>query len=892
MLETKQSVAQTVCDNNRLETQEWLAALEGLVHFADLERAAFVMQCLVAMADRLCVLDTMTLAGSFTNTCDDNVPGLPKWTAADQAASNWVRWHAMAMVVRTNRTASELGGHIATYASQAYLMDVGMHYFFKGRNSQHKEDLIFYQGHASPGIYARALLEGRLTADQIMHFRQETEGKGVSSYPHPWLMPSFWQFPTVSMGIGPLCAVYQARFMKYMQDRGLIADQNRKVWAFCGDGEMDEPESTSGIALAAREKLDNLIFVINCNLQRLDGPVRGNDNIIAELESRFRGAGWRVIKVLWNSAWDALFAQDKHGLLARTLAALPDGEYQNLATKGSAYWREQFFAQHPDLEAMIANWSDAQLRQLGFGGHDPQKIIAAYHAAVHTKGRPVLILPKTVKGYGMGPLGEAANPTHQQKKLPGEDLVGFVKRFNLPITAEQAADAALVMPEEGDAGLQRIRAVRAPLGGEIPQRDGRCAPLKIPALSSFSALLEGTGKREISTTMAFVRLLGVLLRDANIKDRVVPILADESRTFGMEGLFRQIGIYSPQGQRYEPIDRQQMMYYKESKTGQLLQEGINEAGAIASWMAAASSYSCHGEAMIPFYIYYSMFGIQRVGDFMWAAGDQRCRGFLLGATSGRTTLAGEGLQHNDGHSQLWTNNIPNCISYDPTYAYELAVIMQHGMQEMYVDQKDVYYYITLTNDNIAHPAMPEGVEEGIIRGMYRLQAATIPSDQPVSLLGCGAILPEVVKAAAMLADRYQVAAEVWSVPSFNLLRRDAQAWQRRCLLSPEDDHGQSYIAECLGQSTAPVIAATDYVKLFAEQVSPFISRPYEVLGTDGFSRSDTRAKLRQHFEVNSAYVVYATLVSLARTGDVAWSVVRQAQQDLNIQVEKTDPMFT
>lgn len=866
------------------EQKEWLDALISLAYYAP-EAAPVIMQALLVEADRQGILAKATLAGSFSNTVAEGEHD-PVWTEADQIASNWVRWNAMAMVVRTNREFSELGGHIATYASQAIITDVGMHYFFKGRNQSHKEDLIFYQGHASPGIYARAFLEGRLTHEQLTNFRQEVDGKGISSYPHPWLMPNFWQFPTVSMGLGPLCAIYQARLMKYLINRGLLKDQGRKVWVFCGDGEMDEPESTSGLTLAGREKLDNLIMIINCNLQRLDGPVRSNENIINELASVFRAAGWRVIKVLWDSAWDKLFSQDKYGILGQALADIPDGEYQNLATKGSKYWRNSFFSKSPELQAMIKGWSDKDLAELGFGGHDPKKMIAAYQAAVNTKGQPVVILPKTIKGYGMGAEGEATNPTHQKKKLSAQDLQTFVKRFNLPIDDEVAANAELVMPDDNDQGLQKIRSCRESLGGAIPQRHNGSEQLIIPELAYFQALLDDSGEREISTTMVFVRFLNLLLRDKNLKERVVPILADESRTFGMEGLFRQIGIYSPFGQRYEPIDRAQMMYYKESKTGQLLQEGLNEAGSIASWMAAASSYSSHDVALIPFYIFYSMFGVQRIGDFMWAAGDQRCRGFLLGATSGKTTLAGEGLQHDDGHSQLWVGSIPNCISYDPTYSFELAVIMQDGLRRMYAENQDVYYYITVTNDNISHPAMPKGVEADIIKGMYLLQ----PSKQiDISLLGSGAILPEVVKAAAILQE-YDIHAEIWSVPSFNEVRRDAQKWQRRCLLQPEAKHELPHVKQCLDGHDAPVLAATDYVKILADQLSPYIDRPYEVLGTDGFGRSGTRAQLRRHFEVDAAHIGYAALVMLARAGKCEWSTVHKFRDEYAIDTQARDPL--
>lgn len=867
------------------EQKEWLDALISLAFYAPKKLGSEIVKSLIVTADSLNLLDEAEFSGAFVNSVTAEASD-PVWQEDDQIASNWVRWNAMAMVVRTNRAKSELGGHIATYASQAFITDVGMHYFFKARNEQQKEDLIFYQGHASPGIYARAFLEGRLTKTQLENFRQEVDSEGVSSYPHPWLMPNFWQFPTVSMGLGPLCAIYQARLMKYLVNRKLMPEQNRKVWVFCGDGEMDEPESTSGLTLAGREKLDNLIMVVNCNLQRLDGPVRSNDNIINELAAVFRAAGWRVIKVLWNSAWDKLFANDTYGILAQKLADIPDGEYQNLATKGGRYWRENFFNSSPELKSLIKAMSDSELDQLGFGGHDPQKVIAAYRAAVSTKGKPVVILPKTIKGYGMGAEGEATNPTHQKKKLSDDDLKRFVKRFKLPISDQDAANAEIIMPESSDPGLQRLRACRNSLGGCLPARHNGTEKLKAPSLEFFQPLLESSGDREISTTMAFVRFLNLVLRDKDLKDRIVPILADESRTFGMEGLFRQIGIYAPFGQRYEPIDRDQMMYYKESKTGQLLQEGLNEAGSIASWMAAASSYSCHDVTLIPFYIFYSMFGVQRVGDFMWAAGDQRCRGFLLGATSGRTTLAGEGLQHNDGHSQLWVGSIPNCLSYDPTYAYELAVIMRDGIQKMYYEHQDVYYYITVTNDNIIHPSMPEGVEQDIIKGMYCLQ----PSNNfDISLMGCGAILPEVVKASDMLRE-HGVNAEVWSVPSFNEVRRDAQKWQRKCLLQPEKSHELPHIKKCLGNSEAPVLAATDYVKLLADQLSPYIDRPYEVLGTDGFSRSGTRAQLRRHFEVDAAHITYAALVMLARREKVSWQQVAACKEKLGINEDLADPL--
>lgn len=892
IIENLLSTVPGIGDTDPDETREWLVALASVVKHVGPERAEFLLQALTARASEAELGGVTPSDTAYLDTLSpEQSADMPDEEELLEKLLALLRWNAAAMVIRAGKKAPELGGHIATYASIATLYEVGFNYFFHAKDANHPGDFIFIQGHSSPGIYARAFLEGRISESQVANFRQEVEVDGLSSYPHPWLMPDFWQFPTVSMGLGALQAIYQARFLKYLGNRGLIDNKDRKVWVFCGDGEMDEPESVGALTLPAREGLDNLIFVINCNLQRLDGPVRGNGKVIQEFESLFRGAGWRVIKVLWGSKWDALLQKDKTGLLAKRMQECLDGEYQNYVVRGGAYFREHFFGKYPALLELVADMSDDELNALqrNRGGHDPKKIYAAYAAARQTKGRPTLILAKSIKGYGMGKAGEALNVAHQQKKMSAEDLAYLCAQFNIPIPDKKIAEVPFYRPEENSPEIQYLQKNRQALGGYLPSRTSEVEPLVIPELSAFENQLTGSGEREISTTMAFVRILGALLKDKNIKERVVPIVPDESRTFGMEGLFRQIGIYSPLGQQYSPEDQQQVMYYKESKTGQLLQEGINEAGAFSSWMAAATSYANSQLTMIPFYIYYSMFGFQRIGDFAWAAGDMRARGFLLGATAGRTTLAGEGLQHQDGHSHIMSSLVPNCVSYDPTYHYELAVIIQDGLRRMYADQEDVYYYITLMNENYTHPAMPEGVEEGIIKGMYLLRSSPLKKAKAqVQLLSCGTILRETLAAAEMLEADYGVAADVWSVTSFTELRREALAIERDNYLGKKPR--VSYVEQCLANAKGPVIAATDYVRLFADQIRAYVKQDYYVLGTDGFGRSDTRAQLRHFFEVNARYIAYQAIHALIESGELPKEKRKDAMKRYQINPKKPDPV--
>ena len=794
----------------------------------------------------------------------------------------------MAMVVQANRISTELGGHISSFASSATLFDVGFNHFFRAPTKERDGDLIFFQGHSAPGVYARAYLEGRLSEDQLYSFRQEVDGNGLSSYPHPWLMPGFWQFPTVSMGLGPLMAIYQARFMKYLQDRGALNTDERKVWAFCGDGEMDEPEALGAISLAGRERLDNLVFVINCNLQRLDGPVRGNGKIIQELEAVYRGAGWNVIKVVWGGYWDPLFARDKNGILLKRMEECVDGDYQAYKAKGGAYTREHFFGKYPELEEMVANMTDEDIWRLNRGGHDPHKVYAAYADAVAHKGQPTVILAKTVKGYGMGVAGEGQNITHSQKKMGEAALKAFRDRFNIPISDDQIGAAPFYKPPADSEEMKYMHERRQELGGYLPQRRTEVEPMDVPPLEDFKAMLEGSGDREQSTTMAFVRLLNMLIRDKKIGKQIVPIVPDEARTFGMEGMFRQLGIYSSVGQLYEPVDADQVMFYREDKRGQILQEGINEAGAMSSWIAAATSYSNHGISMIPFYIYYSMFGFQRVGDLAWAAGDMQARGFLIGGTAGRTTLAGEGLQHQDGHSHLLAATIPNCVSYDPAFAYELTVIVQDGIRRMYQAQENIFYYLTVMNENYPQPAMPEGVEEGIVRGIYCLQKGGRRKHR-VQLLGSGTILREVIAAADLLDKDFHVSADVWSVTSFNELKRDGQDVERWNMLHPEEEPRSSYVADQMAGHKGPVIAATDYIRSYAEQIRPYLQGSYSVLGTDGFGRSDMRSQLRKFFEVNRYYVAVAALKALADEGEIKQDAVTKAMKKYKIDPDKPNP---
>jgi pyruvate dehydrogenase E1 component len=792
-------------------------------------------------------------------------------------------------VVQANRTNSEYGGHIATYASAATLYEVGFNHFWRARSADHPGDMIFMQGHSSPGIYARAYLEGRLSEDQLQRFRQEVRGGGLSSYPHPWLMPDFWQFPTVSMGLGPMMAIFQARFLRYLEHRGIVPASDRKVWAFLGDGEMDEPESMGALTMPVREKLDNLIFVINCNLQRLDGPVRGNGKIIQELEAAFLGAGWNVIKVLWGGRWDPLLERDQKGFLKRVMEECVDGEYQNFKSKGGAYTREHFFGKYPELKEMVANMSDEEIWRLNRGGHDPQKVYAAYASAVSHVGAPTVILAKTVKGFGMGKAGEGLNSTHQQKKLSDDNLKEVRDRFNIQITDEEIAGLSFRKPAKESEEMRYLQERRAALGGYLPARNSMAPPLVVPALESFSSLLEGTGDREISTTMALVRMLTALVKDKNIGKHVVPIVPDEARTFGMEGMFRQVGIYSSVGQLYTPQDADQLMFYREDKQGQILEEGINEAGSMCSWIAAATAYSNHGVSMVPFFIYYSMFGFQRVGDFIWAAGDSQARGFLIGGTAGRTTLAGEGLQHQDGHSQLVATTVPNCVAYDPAYAYELAVIVQDGLRRMYQEQESVFYYITCMNENYAHPAMPKDSAQGILSGMYLLQTGGRGKVR-VTLFGAGTILREVRAAAELLEKSFGVPADVYSVTSFSELRKNALAIERWNMLHPSEPRKQNFVQQTLADREGPFIAATDYMKTVADQIRQWVPGPYTALGTDGFGRSDSRAELRRFFEVDRHYVVVAALKALSDEGKIDKQTVSKAMQTYGIDPEKANPV--
>jgi pyruvate dehydrogenase E1 component len=883
---------QDIPDADPQETQEWLEALDGVLKYEGAQRAHYLLEQLVEKARRSGAYFPFSLNTAYCNTIppaqEERSPGNHELENRIRA---YVRWNALAMVVRANKH-TNVGGHIASFASAATLYDVGYNHFWRAPSEKFGGDLVFVQGHSGPGVYARAFMLGRLTEEQMDNFRQEVDGKGLSSYPHPWLMPDFWQFPTVSMGLGPLMAIYQARFMRYMKDRGIIEPQGRKVWAFMGDGEMDEPESLGAISLAGREKLDNLIFVINCNLQRLDGPVRGNGKIIQELEADFRGAGWNVIKVIWGGYWDPLFLRDTKGILLKRMEEAVDGEYQTFKSKDGAFVRKYFFGKYPELLEMVATMSDDDIWRLNRGGHDPHKIYAAYAAAMKHQGQPTVILAKTIKGYGMGEAGESQNITHQQKKMGTSSIKAFRDRFAIPVPDDKLEEVPYVTFKEGSPELNYMRERRMALGGYLPARRRKAAPLEVPPLSAFEALLKASGAgRELSTTMAFVRILTTLVRDKKIGKYVVPIVPDESRTFGMEGMFRQLGIYSHVGQLYTPQDAEQLMFYKEDQKGQVLQEGINEPGAMSSWMAAATAYSTHGISMIPFYIFYSMFGFQRVGDLAWAAGDMRARGFLLGGTAGRTTLNGEGLQHEDGHSHLLAATIPNCISYDPTYAYELAVIIQDGLRRMYQEQEDVYYYITVMNENYEQPALPDGVEKGILKGMYLLREGKARKNAPrVQLLGSGTILREVIAGAEMLEKDYGVVADIWSVTSFNQLRRDGIETSRWNMLHPEAAPRLSHVESCLTDREGPVIAATDYMKMFADQVRGFLpARQFHALGTDGFGRSDTRAKLRRFFEVDRNYVAVAALKALADMETVPRRKVAEAIRKYGIDPEKPNP---
>jgi pyruvate dehydrogenase E1 component len=889
-------VAELVQDIDPQETREWIESLASTLEREGVERAHFLLEQLVDHARRSGAHLPFDPTTSYVNTIPvAQQPRMPGDPGIERRIRSLIRWNAMAMVVNANRSSSELGGHIASFASAATLYDVGFNHFFRGPEAENGGDLVYFQGHSAPGIYARAFLEGRISEEQLRAFRQEVDGKGLSSYPHPYLMPDFWQFSTVSMGLSSMMAIYQARFMRYLEHRGILDTSGRKVWAFLGDGEMDEPESQGAISLPARERLDNLVFVVNCNLQRLDGPVRGDGKIVQELEANFRGAGWNVIKVLWGSHWDPLFQQDTKGILRKRMMECVDGDYQAYKAKGGTFTRGHFFGKYPELAAMVANMSDEGIWRLNRGGHDPNKLYAAYRAAMEHKGQPTIILAKTVKGYGMGVAGEGQNPTHQQKKMGEEALKTFRDRFSIPIGDDRIGEAPFYRPPEESKEIQYLLARRKALGGFLPARRSKVPPLVAPGLDAFEAQLRGSGEHEMSTTMVFVRILTQLVRDRKIGKFVVPIVPDEARTFGMEGLFRQIGIYSSVGQLYEPVDVEQLMSYKEMKNGQILEEGISEAGAMSSFIAAGTAHGNHGVNMIPFYCFYSMFGFQRIGDFAWAAGDMRARGFLMGGTAGRTTLSGEGLQHQDGHNLIFASTIPSCVSYDPTFAYEMAVIIQDGLRRMYQNQEDVFYYVTMMNENYRHLAMPEPLSstaEGILKGMYLLREGGAEKKTPrVQLVGSGAILREVMVAAEMLEQDFGVAADIWSATSFNELRRDGLDAERWSMLHPEEPRRRSYVETCLAGRQGPVVAATDYMRLHADQIRSCLpGKHYVVLGTDGYGRSDTRKKLRHFFEVDRRYIALAALKALADEGKLALGKVREALQKYAIDPEKPNPV--
>ncbi len=876
-------------DQDSQETQEWLDALEGVIASEGPERAHFLIEKMIEAGRAEGIDLPYSATTQYINTIPaGQQPKYPGNPDMEIKLHSYIRWNAMAMVVRANKH-TNVGGHIASFASAAALYDVGFSHFWRAPTKEHGGDLIFFQGHSVPGVYARAFMLGRLTEEQMDNFRQEVDGHGISSYPHPWLMPDFWQFPTVSMGLGPLCAIYAARFMKYMDSRGMIEAKDRKVWAFLGDGETDEVESLGAIGMAAREKLDNLIFVINCNLQRLDGPVRGNGKIIQELEAEFRGAGWNVIKVIWGTHWDPLLARDTKGLLKKRMMEAVDGEYQTFKAKNGAYVREHFF-NTPELKEMVADWTDDEIWRLNRGGHDLFKIFSAYKAASEHKGQPTLILAKTIKGFGMGQAGEAMNISHQQKKMDTEAVRRFRDRFDLPVPDDKLADVPYVRFAEDSPEHKYMMEHRMALGGFLPARRRKADPLPVPGLETFAALLKASGEgRELSTTMALVRIMNTLMKDKQLGRHVVPIVPDESRTFGMEGMFRQYGIWNQQGQNYVPEDHDQLMFYKESKTGQVLQEGINEAGAMADWIAAGTAYSVHGVQMMPFYIFYSMFGLQRTMDLCWAAGDQRTRGFLIGGTAGRTTLNGEGLQHEDGHSLLLANMIPNCVSYDPTFQYEVAVIVQDGMRRMFAEQQDIYYYVTVMNENYEHPEMPAGAEHDIIKGMYAFRKGG-EGKLRVQLLGSGTIFREIIAAADLLKNDWGVEADIWGCPSFNELARDGQDADRFNMLHPVEAPRLSHVEKCLEDTAGPVIAATDYIRMFAEQIRPFVKRTYVTLGTDGFGRSDTREKLRHFFEVDRRWVTVAALKALADDGLIERDKVAAALLKYQLDPNKPNPM--
>ena len=882
-------------DPDSQETKEWLDALAAVLEQEGPERAHYLMERLIDLARQSGSDIPFSANTAYVNTIpahlETHCPGNLEY---EEKLRSWMRWNAMAMVVKANRVDGDLGGHLSSFASLANMLGIGFNHFWKAPSESHGGDLLYIQGHSSPGVYARAFLEGRLTEEQLTHYRREVDGKGLSSYPHPKLMPNFWQFPTVSMGLGPLMAIYQARFLKYLHARSIADTTDRKVWAFCGDGEMDEPESLGAIGMAAREKLDNLVIVVNCNLQRLDGPVRGNGKIIQELEADFRGAGWNVVKVIWGPGWDALLKQDKEGILRKVMMETVDGEYQNYKAKDGAYVRANFFGKHPKLLEMVANMTDDDIWRLTRGGHDPHKIYAAFKVAQEHKGQPTVLLVKTIKGFGMGKHGEARNTAHNTKKLTDEAVREMRDRYSIPIPDDKLADIPFYKPADDAPEIKYLHERRAALGGYLPARRMQAdEKLTVPPLSAFQNVLDATAEgREVSSTQTYVRILTTLLKDASVGSRIVPVLVDESRTFGMEGLFRQVGIFNQQGQLYEPVDKDQVMYYREDKAGQILQEGINEAGGMSSWIAAATSYSTNNRVMIPFYTYYSMFGMQRIGDLVWAAADMRARGFLMGGTAGRTTLNGEGLQHEDGHSHLFAAAVPNCMPYDPTFGHELAVIIQDGMRRMVEEQEDVFYYITIMNENYPHPGIKPGQEEGILKGMYLLQKGDEKATQRVQLIGSGTILRESIFAAELLKNDWNIAADVWSAPSLTLVARDGQDAERWNLVNPTKEQRVPYVAQLLKDTTGPIVATTDYMRAFAEQIRAFIpkDRTYRVLGTDGFGRSDTRAALREFFEVNRYYITVAALKSLAEEGKIDAKVVEQAVVKYGLNADKPNPV--
>ncbi|MFO0585380.1 MAG: pyruvate dehydrogenase (acetyl-transferring), homodimeric type [Anaeromyxobacter sp.] len=882
---------QKPADLDPQETSEWLEALEGVLDREGPQRAHFLIEQLIDRARKSGAWLPFSANTAYLNTIPvERQARFPGDFSLEQTIRHYIRWNAMAMVVRANRT-TNVGGHIASFASAATLYDVGYNHFWRAWTEERGGDLVYIQGHSAPGIYARAYMLGLISDKQLENFRQEVDGQGLSSYPHPWLMPDFWQFPTVSMGLGPIMSIYQARFMRYLDSRGIVETKGRKVWAFCGDGEMDEPESTGALHMAGREKLDNLIFVVNCNLQRLDGPVRGNGKIIQELEAVFRGAGWNVIKVVWGRHWDKLLARDKKGILQKRMLESVDGDYQTYKSKDGAYVREHFF-NTPELKDLVADLSDEDIWRLNRGGHDPFKVYAAYHEASQHQGQPTVILAKTIKGYGMGEAGEAQNITHQQKKMDTDAIRSFRDRFQIPVADADLEKVPFLKFEEGSREAEYLKARRKELGGDRPKRRRKVTPsLPVPGPDAFKRFLDSTEDREISTTMALVQMIQTLARDKAIGQRIVPIVPDEGRTFGMEGMYRALGIWSSVGQLYTPQDRDQLAFYREDKAGQVLQEGITEAGGMCDWIAAATAYSTHNVQMIPFYVYYSMFGFQRIGDLAWAAGDMRARGFLCGGTAGRTTLNGEGLQHEDGHSHLVSATIPNCVSYDPTFQYELAVIVQDGLRRMVAEQEDVFYYLTVMNENYVHPAMPAGAAEGILKGMYLFKGAGKDDGKAprVQLLGSGTILREVIAAADLLKSHWGVDADVWSCPSFTELGREGQARAREALLHPEGKKTPSYVEQCLGKTRGPVVASTDYVRAFAEQIRPYVPRRYTVLGTDGYGRSDTREKLRKFFEVDRHHVTIAALRSLAEEGAVPAGKVAEAIKKYGIDPKKPAP---